>query len=60
MEAKDHFGLITNMAFDAVDADFSDSLDKEELMDIMRDIADEIHVTPPTDSDIKCILKELG
>tara|TARA_B110000305_G_C18975994_1_gene419383 strand:+ start:328 stop:483 length:156 start_codon:yes stop_codon:yes gene_type:complete len=47
------------MAFDAVDADGNQELDKNELLDIMREVADEMHVTAPGELDIKCVLKEL-
>ena len=47
------------MAFDAVDADFSQTLDKDELLDIMREVADEMDVKAPSESDVVCVLREL-
>ena len=45
------------MAFDAVDADLSQSLDEEELLDIMSEMAEEMNVKYPSAMDIKCVLK---
>ncbi len=47
------------MAFDAVDIDGNGSLDKEELTEVMRNVASEMKVKAPTDGDIEAVLKEL-
>ena len=47
------------MAFDAVDLDGSGFLEKNELSDVMRNVASEMKVKPPTDGDIDAVLKEL-
>ena len=47
------------MAFDAVDADGSNSLEKEELQHVMKEVALEMKCTPPSEHDIESILAEL-
>ncbi len=47
------------MAFDAVDADGNGYLDKAELSDVMRNVAGEMRVKPPTDGDIEAVIREL-
>ena len=47
------------MAFEAVDIDDSNCLDKNELSTVMRNVAHEMKVKPPTDGDIDAVLKEL-
>ena len=59
MNIKDKIHLISDLAFNAVDADGSQSLDKEELFDIMKEVAHEMQVTPPSTTDITCVLREL-
>ena len=47
------------MAFDAVDIDGNGALDKEELTEVMRNVASEMKVKAPTDGDIEAVLREL-
>ena len=47
------------MAFEAVDEDNSDSLDKPELGKILKSVAKNMKINPPTDNDIDAILAEL-
>jgi Ca2+-binding EF-hand superfamily protein len=47
------------LAFDAVDADGNGYLDKAELSDVMRNVAGEMRVKPPTDGDIEAVIREL-
>ena len=50
---------MSDLAFDAVDLDESKSLDQDELNIIIREVAKEMRVKPPTDNDIESILQEL-
>jgi Ca2+-binding EF-hand superfamily protein len=50
---------VSDLAFDAVDLDGSGFLEKNELSDVMRNVASEMKVKPPTDGDIDAVLKEL-
>ena len=47
---------MSDLAFDAVDLDESKSLDQDELNIIIREVAKEMRVKPPTDNDIESIL----
>jgi len=47
------------LAFDAVDIDGNGALDKEELTEVMRNVASEMKVKAPTDGDIEAVLREL-
>ena len=40
------------MAFNEIDRDGSNSLDREEFFSVMKEVAREFRVTPPTDADI--------
>ena len=50
---------MSDLAFDAVDLDGSGFLEKEELAEVMRNVAYEMKVKPPTDGDIDAVLREL-
>ena len=50
---------MSDLAFEAVDADGSGTLDSEELGIIMKEVAQEMKVNPPTENDIDFMLKEL-
>ena len=52
-------GVITDMAFDAVDADGSKSLDQEELLEITQAVAIEMRINPPGENDIFEVLEQL-
>ena len=47
------------MAFDAVDLDENGNLDKFELSQIMKEVANDMRVKAPTENDIEDILDEL-
>mgnify|MGYP002049953880 FL=1 len=47
------------MAFDAVDEDMSGELDLDELGKVLRSVAKEMRLNPPTDNDIIQVLAEL-
>ena len=47
---------VTDMAFEAVDADGSNSLDRDEIYDIMIEVAQQMMITPPGDDDIEVVL----
>ena len=59
VKIKGKVKAISDLAFDAVDDDGSESLDSEELMGIMKEVAHSMRVTPPTENDIDFMLKEL-
>ena len=59
MQIKDKIKTISDLAFIAVDADGSNSLDSEELAAIMKEVAKEMRVTAPTETDIDTVLSEL-
>ena len=59
LQIKDQMKYVTDIAFEAVDADHSNSLDRQELFDIMREVAQEMNVTPPGDDDIFSVLQQL-
>lgn len=42
-----------------MDLNGSGDLDKDELSEVMRNVAYEMKVKPPTDGDIEAVLKEL-
>ena len=56
MQIKDNISSVSDLAFDAVDADGSNSLDKEELQAVMKEVAPEMQVTPPSEADIESVL----
>ncbi len=59
MQIQDKIRSVSDLAFEAVDADGSNSLDQEELGIIMKEVAQEMRVNPPTENDIDFMLKEL-
>lgn len=56
---QDKIKIVADLAFDAVDVDESRFLEKDELTSVMRSVAHEMKVKPPTDGDIDAVLKEL-
>ena len=56
---QDKIKIVSDLAFDAVDLDGSGYLEKDELSEVMRNVAHEMKVKPPTDGDIDAVLKEL-
>ena len=59
MGMKEQIQVVTDMAFDAVDDDGSGTLDQAELSQIMQEVSKNMGVTPPTDEDLKTILRQL-
>ena len=56
---EEQFKLISDMAFDVLDADGSGQLDEEEITQIIKEVAANMQVEPPTSEDVTTILKEL-
>lgn len=56
---QDKIKIVSDLAFDAVDLDGSGFLEKDELAEVMRDVAADMKVKPPTDGDIDAVLREL-
>ena len=59
LSQKDKIKIVADLAFDAVDTDGNGYLDKQELSDVMRNVASEMRVKPPTDGDIEAVIREL-
>ena len=59
LEMNDKIKIISDMAFDAVDDDGSGELDLDELSKVLRSVAKEMRLNPPTDNDIIAVLAEL-
>ena len=59
LEMRDKIKIISDMAFDAVDEDMSGELDLDELGKVLRSVAKEMRLNPPTDNDIIQVLAEL-
>lgn len=59
MAQQDKIKIVSDLAFDAVDIDGNGSLDKDELTEVMRNVAGEMKVKAPTDGDIDAVLREL-
>ena len=51
--------MCSDMAFDAVDTDGSNSIDVQELSLVMRQVAADHGIIPPNDLDIDFIMGEL-
>ena len=56
---EDKINIVTDMAFEAVDADGSGQLDKSELGEVLRDVARQMNINPPSDNDVAAVLQEL-
>ena len=56
---KDKIHLVSDMAFEAVDLDNSNELEKEELAKVLRDVAKSMKINPPTENDVQAVLGEL-
>ena len=56
---KDKIKIVSDLAFDAVDADGSGNLDKVELGEVLKKVALNMGVTPPNEADVKAVLDEL-
>ena len=56
MQLKDKIRAVSDLAFDAVDADNSNSLDDSEIAKIMKEVGEEMKIMPPTEPDIALVL----
>ena len=56
LEMQDSINIVTDMAFEAVDADHSGQLDKYELGQVLRDVAKVMNINPPSDNDVAAVL----
>lgn len=56
LEMEDKINIVTDMAFEAVDADGSGQLDKTELGEVLRDVARQMNINPPSDNDVGAVL----
>ena len=56
LEMEDKISIVTDMAFEAVDADGSGQLDKQELGEVLRDVARQMNINPPSDNDVAAVL----
>ena len=59
LEMEESINIVTDMAFEAVDADGSGELDKFELGAVLRDVAKVMNINPPSDNDVVAVLQEL-
>ena len=59
LEMRVKIKIISDMAFDAVDSDGNGTLDLAELSIVLRNVAKEMKLNPPTDNDIVAVLDEL-
>jgi Ca2+-binding EF-hand superfamily protein len=59
LEMEDSINIVTDMAFEAVDADGSGQLDKIELGQVLKDVAKVMNINPPSDNDVTAVLQEL-
>lgn len=53
---EDSINIVTDMAFEAVDADGSGQLDKMELGQVLKDVAKVMNINPPSDNDVSAVL----
>ena len=55
----DTISLVSDAAFDAVDVDGSGFLEREDLSTVMKNVALDMKVKPPTEAEVEALLKEL-
>ena len=53
---KEKVRIVSRLAFNAVDADYSGCLDVPELLDIMKEVSDTQDMKLPSENDIHAIL----
>ena len=51
--------MVSDLAFKEMDFDGNNSLDQKELAEVMREVAREFGITPPTDADIGLVFSHL-
>ena len=56
---KDSIRLVTDLAFEAADTDGNMNLDQTELSSLLKSVAREMQIVPPTDLDVQSVLLEL-
>ncbi len=59
LSQPDKIQIVSDLAFEAVDIDGSNFLEKDELAEVMKNVAYDMKVKPPTDNDIDAVLREL-
>ena len=59
MQQKDKIQAVSDLAFEAVDADRSNSIEEEELAIIMKEIAIEMNTNTLTEQDIQFVMGQL-
>ena len=59
LDMQNTLRVITDMAFDSIDDDHSDSLDVSEIQEIMNQVAAELGISAPTLEDLEAIIKEI-
>ena len=56
VQNKEKVRIVSRLAFNAVDTDYSGCLDVEELQDIMKDVSNTQNMKLPSENDIHAIL----
>ena len=59
LNMKENLKIISDMAFDSMDADGSGGLDTDEIKEIMDQVADGLGIAGPTTEDLEALLAEL-
>ena len=59
LEMQQSLRVITDMAFNSIDDDHSDSLDVTEIQEIMNQVAFELGISSPTLEDLEAIIREI-
>ena len=54
---KEHIELVASMAFDAIDVNGDKALQEDEIATVLRDVALELKVPPPSDAEVSSILE---
>ena len=49
--------MVSDAAFDAVDKDQSGTLERDELMEVLKNVAFDMNMKMPTERDIDAVLK---
>ena len=59
LHMKEQVKIICDLAFDAADSDGSKSLEKEELTLLLKEVAQEMKITAPSDLDVQSVMNEM-